>query len=194
MLLIGLVKTYTLQTQPAIWSCLVTGRIMCSGQFDKYSLDNGFHRSETRNILPNQSISPNCSNGSRTTAWLQNSRGNSGWIWTQKTSYEESWLLPKTASSKTISLHQLRGVCLLIYGYLCLWISFKTLRWWLTAKFHWKVTVIIIFRHFSLAITGFCLMWISFLWWLQESIPWTFLCFWTYLLEKKFLKKEKNKK
>ena len=25
---------------------------MCSGQFDKYSLDNGFHRSETRTFFP----------------------------------------------------------------------------------------------------------------------------------------------
>ena len=57
----------------------------------------------------------------------------------QKTRYEKSWLLPKTASSKTIWLNQLRGVCLLIYGYLCLWISLKTLRWWLPAKLHWKV-------------------------------------------------------
>ena len=138
-----------------------------------------------------------------------------------------------------------------IWLYICVWISFKTFRWWLTAKLHWKMQasgaimdpsrrnifslsfckikdhvskykgdphlypckvhlvtggetwmrhmgckstilrlytrfllltcstdlgqqlkqVIIIVRHFSLAITGFCLMWISFLWWLPEIYP-----------------------
>ena len=180
-----------------------------------------------------------------------------------------AWLLPKTASSKTIWLHQLRGVCLLIYGYLCLWISLKTLRWWLTAKLHWKVQasgaimdpsrrnifslsfckikdhvskykgdphlypckvhlvtggekwmrrmgckstilrlytrfllltcstdlgqqlmqVIIIVSHFSLAITGFCLMWISFLWWLPEIYPLDF----SMVLDLPFWKRERER-
>ena len=48
-------------------------------------------------------------------------------------------VIAKDCQLKNHLTTSIAGVCLFIHGYLCVWISLKTLRWWLTAKLHWKM-------------------------------------------------------